>query len=306
MIIRSELLTEGLFGQILLWMLEIVPYVQQQGWKPGWQIRSRNYGQPPDHDIFPSIIDTTYTPELTGSTVSLEELKQNHAHGYGHDFAYAHRCWTSMFRFHAGLLARVDEFWTTHAVSGEVLGLHYRGTDKNTDPMQTNPVTHYQFLCIVEDFLATHPAVKSIFVATDDAVFLERIRSLCEVFSIPQQRASGGSPLWNAHDATKNLRLAEDALLDCLCLARCTYVLKGMSQLSAFAKIFNPQLEAYRVSACKVPWFPESGIPLHRSASRPVGKLLAALQLDDCNTPPLLMLANRAARRLSRMRARFR
>src|SRR5688572_18412877 len=128
MIIRSELLTEGLFGEALLWMLEIVPFIQSQGWMPDWQIRSRNYGQPPNFDIFPSIVDVAYTPEPTGPVVSFEHLQRTKKHHFRGDFEHAHACWVSMFRLTDAVLRRVDEFCDAHFTGKTVLGIHYRGT----------------------------------------------------------------------------------------------------------------------------------------------------------------------------------
>jgi hypothetical protein len=87
--------------------------------------------------------------------------------------------------------------------------------------------------------------------------------------------------LWNKHQAKDNQALAKDAILDCLSLSRCRYALKCMSQLSAFAKVLNPELDIYRVSACKPSWFPEAYIPVYRSKNEAVRSLLQTLQAGD-------------------------
>ena len=61
---------------------------------------------------------------------------------------------------------------------------------------------------------------------------------------------------------------ADDCIIiayDSLLLSKCKIVLKCQSALSAFSKIFNPDLEIYRITCCKlfskVPYFPEAYIP---------------------------------------------
>ena len=83
----------------------------------------------------------------------------------------------------------------------------------------------------------------------------------------------------------------------CLALARCQYVLKCMSQLSAFSKIFNPSLELYRVSACKVNWFPEAYVPLYRSENERVRNLLRGAQKGNYD----FSFAGTARRRIGKL-----
>ena len=83
------------------------------------------------------------------------------------------------------------------------------------------------------------------------------------------------------HEATDNESTSKDAILDCLTLAKCRYGLKCMSQLSAFSKVINPDLEMYRISACKPGWFPEAYIPLYKSKDKAIRALLKVLQEGD-------------------------
>ena len=300
--IQSDYLTEGLFGQVFAWMLEILPYLESKKLRPEWLIRTKNYGQPPDFNIFPSIICTAYAPEPGGDVASLEQLQARKKYNLRHNFSLAAACWNSYFRFTDDVYQRLDKFWQENLAGQTVLGLHYRGTDKNTDTFQTNPVSQYQFLCVVEDFLKTHPDVTAIFVASDDARFLKSVSGFARTVSHVQERSAGATPLWNSHQAADNQAVAKDAILDCLTLSRCRYVLKCMSQLSAFSKVFAPELEVYRVSACKPNWFPEAYIPCYRSKNRAMQSLLGALQ-DGDYLEPLYWKALTVHRRAKRLAA---
>jgi hypothetical protein len=285
MIIESDYLTEGLFGQVFIWMLEILPYLDSQGRKPEWRIRTRNYGDAATFNIFPGIIRTTYEPETGDDVAAFEQLCFYHKHHFRHDFRSANKYWNTYFRFTDDVSERLEKFWQDNFASDNVLGVHYRGTDKNTDSYQTNPVSRYQFLCVVEDFLKTHPDVTAVFVASDDNRFIEAMSGFPRVRFHAQDRSKDGRPLWNDQNVTNKQAAAKDAILDCLTLSRCRYVLKGMSQLSAFCKIFNPDAEVYRVSACKPDWFPEAYVPLYRSRDGAVRALLRVLQQGDARAP---------------------
>ncbi|WP_165229471.1 hypothetical protein [Aquisphaera insulae] len=285
MIIESDYLTEGLFGQIFIWMLEVLPYIESRGWKPEWRIRSRNYGDPETANIFPGIIRTNYDPEPGGEIQSFEKLNFFHKHQFRHNYRAANRLWNTYFRFTDDIYERLYAFQRENLEGETVLGIHYRGTDKNVDRFQTNPTSRYQFLCIVEDFLRVHPDVTSVFVASDDTRFIEAMCGFPRVRFYQQARSQDGRPLWNDQKCTDKQALAKDAILDSLTLSHCRYVLKSMSQLSAFVKIFNPDVEAYRGSACKPDWFPEAYVPLYRSEDRAVKGLLRVLQRGDARAP---------------------
>jgi hypothetical protein len=161
--------------------------------------------------------------------------------------------------------------------------VHYRGTDKNIDLGQSNPVSAEEFVRIINDFLVTHKEITTIFVATGDAHFLKAIGALRKVVFYPQLRSTDGSPIWKNHTTSNNQAVAKDAILDCLTLSRCHYLLKSMSALSAFSKVINPNLQAYRISACKRNWFPEDAVPLYHSSNDEMQKLLRRLQRGDIN-----------------------
>jgi len=301
MIIESDFLTEGLFGQIFIWMLEILPYLDSKGWKPEWRIRTKNYGQPPDFNIFPGIIRTAYEPQSGGEVLSFEQLNFYHQHKFRQDFQGAGRSWNSHFRFTDDVCERLDAFWRENFDGETVLGIHYRGTDKNMDNYQTNPVSRYQFVTVVEDFLSSHPDVTAVFLATDDSRFIEALSGFPRVRFHAQARSQGSLPLWNDQRVVDKQAMAKDAILDAISLSRCRYVLKCMSQLSAFCKIFNPEIDVYRVTACKNKWFPEAYLPLYRSDDKNVRALLRSLQDGDSSAPLHLKAAgaHRSLRRLA-------
>jgi len=126
--IESELLTEGLFGQVLIWMLELVPYLDQLGQKPEWILRSRNYGQPPGFNIFPSIITTTYEPgsESGASAVSFERLLQTVNHDYRGTFILRTDAGRRIFALRATFMSSCEASAVNALLVKPLSAFHYR------------------------------------------------------------------------------------------------------------------------------------------------------------------------------------
>lgn len=308
MIIQSGYLTEGLFGEALTWMLELLPYIAEEGLKPVWSIRHPNYGAPPTYDIFPDIIRTTYVPHPDSSTVvSFEALKNERGYEFRGDFALASRYWHSYFRFADDVYKSLDRFVEEHVSPRATVGVHYRGTDKNNDSGQTNAMSRAQFLCTLEDFLTNHRSAETIFVASDDSNFIDDMHSFAKgrwsVIHHEQLRSANDQPLFRRHGAEQNLEIAKFAVLDCLTLSRCQTLLTTVSALSAFAKVLNPEVEVFRASSCKPNWFPVAYTKRYRGHAKAVKVMLSRLQTGDCNSTLAERIAafpNRLRRRLTR------
>ena len=71
------------------------------------------------------------------------------------------------------VVAEVEEFRGRHFGAGSVLGVHYRGTDK---VVESPPVPYARVKRNIEHYLERYPETSGVFVATDDARFLEYMR----------------------------------------------------------------------------------------------------------------------------------
>jgi hypothetical protein len=58
--------------------------------------------------------------------------------------------------------------------------------------------------------------------------------------------------------------LLKNAIVNSLVLSKCNFVLKTHSQLSGYSKIFNPDLEIYRINKCNCEYWPDSDIPIYK------------------------------------------
>ncbi len=102
-----------------------------------------------------------------------------------------------------------------------------------------------------------------------------------------RQRISGNKkhePLFRGHNEKKNTEKGRCALIDSLILSHCNYILKCQSALSGWSKIWNPQLETYRVAAFKRDWFPDAFIPLYKTENSGLNSELILVQEGEISS----------------------
>ena len=278
-------LKEGLFGQVFLFVFEVLPYLDEAGIMPGWAIRSKLYGTPErDFVVIPGLLDLNYNPEIPESgfsDVSLKELRKRGTAALGNDWDYISKLWAKYFRIPGRIIERANIFPKLDGA----LGLHYRGTDKNKSTAETNFVSEVDFMELVGDFVGSHPDIRVILIASDESSFVERVRAAYPNLEV----LSSGEVVHHKDTAHHdNFAKGDHAVLDCVLLSRCKYLLKCQSALSGFAKVLNPEIEAYRVSANKlarwnreIPYFPDGYLPKYKGHSPASKEILERLFAGD-------------------------
>jgi len=253
-------LKEGLFGQIILYIMEILPRLFDEHIFPNWEIRSKKYGAPPDYLVIPGVLDLNYRLEESNSPeMSLDDVRKHYIQVLGDDWEYMNMLWNTYFRIPDRVVRKADEYGDlSHA-----LGIHFRGTDKNLEVGQTNPVTHDDMLILTSDYLANHSEIDTLFVASDESSLVQKVE---DSFLDKHVLKTGEVTLfWDNSNEAENPKKGDHAMLDCLLLSRCRSLIKCQSALSGFAKVLNPRLEAYRISANKmtveIPYFPDAYLP---------------------------------------------
>lgn len=272
-------LTEGLFGQVFLHVFETLPKLYQSQIFPDWHITSLKYGMEPDFLIIPGILDLNYeVKNVETQDIDLTNLREHSISVLGNQWEDLHNLWNAYFRIPTRIVKQADEFGDL----SNTLGLHYRGTDKNQDFGHTNPVSHKDFLILINDFINNHKNIDSIFIASDDNPIKQLVR---ENFKGKRIINTGEVSFWKTSEKANKKTKGDHALLDSLLLSKCKYLLKNQSALSAFAKIFNPKLNAYRISASKlftdIPYFPDAYIPQLASEDPVCKSILKRLLKDD-------------------------
>jgi hypothetical protein len=272
--------TEGLFGQIVNWVFEVLPKLYQNRIFPDWKITSLVYGIEPDFTVIPGIFDLSYEVKNTQTKKDIDfgVLGELFGSVLGNQWEALNKIWNAYFCLPLRITKQADAFGDMN----NALGLHYRGTDKNTDSLQTNPVSHDDFLCLVDDFIGSHRDIDTIFVASDEYSIKQSIK---ENYKDKRVIGTGGAEFWKSKIKTNTFVKGDHAVLDCLLLSKCKYLIKNQSALSGFAKVFNPKLQAYRISAsklfCGYPYFPDAYIPQLTSEDPKCKVILRALLRED-------------------------
>lgn len=274
----------GLFGQVLLYVFRILPYLESRGIYPQWAIGAELYGADPDRIVIPGLFDLAYAPPATiEQEVALEDLYKWRQSYLGSDFAALSRLWKSYFTVPARIEAAADETGSL----AETLGVHYRGNEKLTSTWDSNFISPDDFLAAVADFLTQHPQIRSVLIATDDAKFKARA---AERLGLPVIEREPGRFLFEEKSSAERTAEADKALLDCVLLSRCQAVMSTSSALSAFAKILRPELEIYRTAASKffedAPYFPVAYIPPYHPKDAAAAARVELAMTDDWTQAP--------------------
>jgi hypothetical protein len=275
---------EGLFGQIFYHVFNVLPYLYEKGMFPAWEICSAQYGTAPDFMTIPGALDLAYTPpQGPFQRVSLKELRRRHAKIIGNDWAELSRMWHAYFKVPDRIQQAADRIFP----AGRVLGLHFRGNDKHTS-LDTNAITQDKFLTLVREFLATASPFDSIFTATDEFSFVEKLRASV---AIPVLNLGEVEFHKAENQTTPPTEKTDRAVLDCVLLSRCSCVIQTCSALSSFTKILNPAIEIYRTSASKLfetnmPYFPVAYIPVLPVSSPESRAILDATLVADWTVDP--------------------
>ncbi len=142
------------------------------------------------------------------------------------------------------ILDEVDQFVTEKFAGKDVIGIHYRGTDKKGT--EANGIPYEKLSSAVATYVTDHHMRDYlIFVATDEKEFLSYMQSAFEgkVISHDCLRSSGNVPIHYMNPNNKSpYKTGKEALIDSLLLSRCKHLIRTSSCLSLVSTYFNPDL----------------------------------------------------------------
>jgi hypothetical protein len=255
-------MTDGLFGNIFLFMFEVVPILENNSIDISnlkWDITSKSYGP-----IFPTYLEYNsdyINPSEINNCVDLFDLRTKYSQfTLGDDFEKINKLFFKYFK----IPKRITDISDRYDLSN-YLGIHFRGTDKTTDVGMNTTITKNDFYIIIESFIKTNPEIENIYIATDENDVFDYLKNKYNTINFITSRDFHNNNLfWKTNnDLTRN---GTEAMVDMLCLSKCKLVLKVSSALSGFSKLMNPNLNIYRLNAVKmfadIPYFPDAYIPL--------------------------------------------
>lgn len=272
---------------------------------------SHNYGSYPNFQVIGDILQLNYIPSINQNNDKFDELmclsslcnkqinnKNNSLYfSFKDDFKLANYYLFKYLKFNEIIYNEVDNF-TKQFENKKVLGIHFRGTDKN----KVKWITHInidEFILIVNYHLSKNK-YDILFISSDDSKFIKKIEekynnsyiilhydninninninnnsihlnrlSIIEnLIKIIKKNRNNIENLIQLENNLKeetliNRKLLQNVIINSFILSKCNCVLKTHSQVSAYSKIFNPELEIYRVNACFDNIWPECCIPLY-------------------------------------------
>lgn len=251
--------TVGL-GAKLEWCLEIMAYCDDHGLLPRFRFSYPDARVPVDHfgSLF-SIRDAQKQPTRFVTIGSIIELDLGEDYDRVLTIARANQLIRKYLVVNEDVVGEVDDFCRRQFGERRVLGVHYRGTDK---VLESPFVPYDRVRRNIVRYLELYPGTDAVFVATDDARFLDYLQDaspgrtlLCRDDSF---RSRDGSSVHESSQTNKH-EINRDAIVNCLILSRCEALLKTASILSGWSKLFNPRLPVVMLN--RPPdehlWFPE-------------------------------------------------
>ena len=279
-----EQLDQGLFGNVFTHTFQILPYLYRHNIYPAWELCSEHYGDPPTMVTIPGVLDLAYTPPAGPyRTLNLNEMRRRHGHILGSDWHTLARIWRAYFQ----IPQRVVDAAENILPAGHILGVHYRGTDKQTASWDSNPISTGSYISLIEEFLSRANGFDSIFVGTDEPSFADQLRASV---NLPVLTLGPAQFHMATEHSTTRREKSDRALLDCLLLSRCQTVIETSSALPSFTKLFRPDLPVYRCAASKLfsnmPYFPVAYIPVLPVTSPFAKAILSESMQSDWSTDP--------------------
>jgi hypothetical protein len=149
------------------------------------------------------------------------------------------------YRLKSDVAGEARSFARECLAPGRTLGVHYRGTDKLRT--ESSAVGYDEVAYRIRRCLAAYPHLTHVYVATDEQEFLRFVTgefAALRVIAPPDRvRAAPGEAV-HTSDGNGYLK-GRDALVNCLLLAECAVLLKTMSNLSGWSRVFRPGLPTF-------------------------------------------------------------
>lgn len=134
----------------------------------------------------------------------------------------------------------VDSFARERFEGAFMIGIHYRGTDKEEEAPR---VPYEDVRAAVRTAIAGIGTDRyGLFLATDEQAFVEYMLNAFpnRVNCWETLRSTDGTPNWVS--GKHNYKKGEDAVIDCLLLSRCHLLIRTQSNLSLCSALFNPEM----------------------------------------------------------------
>lgn len=175
------------------------------------------------------------------------------------DIKSANKMLFETFSVSDSLKFEMDEFINTHFKNERVLGVHYRGTDKEGEaPRLQEDLLFQEIKKYIEN------GYSKIFISTDEVAVLEKVKrkfhQVPVIYRKDAFRSADGDQFHRKEENPKEL-INHDALMNILLLSQTDFLIKTASIMSDCCFIFNPSLKYKILSkphSVSLTWWPAS------------------------------------------------
>ncbi len=165
------------------------------------------------------------------------------------------------------IIDEVDSFASTSFKNKKILGIHCRGTDKIDE---AEALDFHSILNSVFSILDSNQSIKTVFISTDETKYINLLtKELMPLgyevlFREDSKRSIDGKAIHLKENDVNRKDIIKDALVNCLLLSKCDVLLKSVSILSDWSKIFNPELKIFMLNKPNehANWFPTNKVYL--------------------------------------------
>lgn len=254
-IFSVEIQANAGFFAIMQMILFILMHCREHGLYPDISAKGGIYGEETGTvDWFSALFESIQipSPAIAARLVERKNIRTSRVRDEGElgfrsrydlrlSLADASKLFNGHYRPATAVLAEVESIGRRIGISESTLAVHYRGTDK----VHEAGLVPWERVCQrVAAIAGNNPQLTEIFLATDEvefAAYFGKWPFKLPVIGAPAEYLPVGSrPVhFSGHPG---LAIGREALVTCLLLARCGFLLKTASYLSAWAKIFNPEL----------------------------------------------------------------
>ncbi len=251
-------------GSKLTWVLELLAFCEEKN----LQLKVR-FSYPKVHNDYFNLyfqLKNNFRSEAENNLIKYTVINTLSEVGFekSYDKKFTLRTAVELVRRHIALkgwvLKTVDDYDDKHFKGGKVLGLHYRGTDKRHEAEKIEFESVYRNILY---YIENYGMPDKLFVSTDSQEFLKYILKIHLPFPLLYReedvRSMNDVAVHFGIDTYEKAKIInEEALVNCLLLSRCSFLLKSSSFLSDWSKLFNPEL---KVTVLNKPfdwalWFP--------------------------------------------------
>jgi hypothetical protein len=261
-VLAIDICTDHGFGAKIEWCIEILAYCDEHQLQPA--IKFTYPGNNKDYFAPYFSIKQIKDKQLSQFT-KINLMKEL---GFGKDYGTlltiekAHQLINKYIIVNDWVQNEVDLFCQENFKGGKVIGVHYRGTDKVGEAPE---IPYEKVIRNIQHVQRTYYNDASVFLATDDNKFIAHLQKALPqvplIMRTDYQRSDNDKPV-HTNVTLDKFEVNRDALVNCLLLSRCDFLIKSSSFLSDISKLFNPEVPVVMLNKPydRAFWFPASEI----------------------------------------------